>query len=70
MTFNCDETVQHAAPLPEGEVGSRLRDPGEGISFTRKSCSPLTRNGREAPIPTSPLRGEVVLPARSQANML
>src|SRR5205085_10536113 len=26
-----------------------------GISFT--SSSPLTRNGREAPIPTSPLRG-------------
>ncbi len=67
MTFNYDETVQLAAPLPVGEVGSRLRDPGEGIGFI---CSPLTRNGRNAPIPTSPLRGEVALLARSPRNML
>ena len=29
-----------------GEVGSRLRDPGEGVHGRRESPAPLTRNGR------------------------
>ena len=56
-------------PLPAGERSDRawaIRV--RGISFT--SGSPLTRNGREAPIPTSPLRGEVDLLARFQRNAL
>jgi hypothetical protein len=53
MTFDHYAMVQPAVPLPCGERSDRacaIRV--RGISFT--SSSPLTRNGREAPIPTSP----------------
>jgi hypothetical protein len=53
MTFDHHAMVQPAVPLPGGERSDRacaIRV--RGISFT--SSSPLTRNGREAPIPTSP----------------
>src|SRR5437660_4624810 len=69
MTFDDHAMVQPAVPLPRGERSDRacaIRV--RGISFT--SSNPLTRNGREAPIPTSPLRGEVELLARSQRNTL
>ncbi len=69
MAFDHHAMVQPAVPLPAGERSDRacaIRV--RGISFT--SSSPLTRNGREAPIPTSPLRGEVDLLARSQRNRL
>src|ERR1700730_8043641 len=50
-------------PTSAGERSDRACAIGlRGISFA--SSSPLTRNGREAPIPTSPLRGEVDLLAR------
>jgi len=55
MTFDYHAMVQPAVPLPGGERSDRacaIRV--RGISFT--NSSPLTRNGREAPIPTSPLR--------------
>ena len=55
MTFDHAAMVQHAIPLPGGERSDRacaIRV--RGISFTKWACSPLTRNGRDAPIPTSP----------------
>jgi hypothetical protein len=53
MTFEYDVTVRVAIPLPDGERSDRacaIRVRGIGSG----SGNPLTRNGREAPIPTSP----------------
>jgi len=55
MMFGHDATVQRAIPLPGGERSDRacaIRV--RGFDFNGNAGSPLTRNGRKAPIPTSP----------------
>src|SRR5229473_1911161 len=52
-------TVSVTSPR-RGEVGSRLRDPGEGDRLPNASTAPSPgMRAQCAPIPTSPLRGEV-----------
>jgi hypothetical protein len=64
MMFGHDATVQRAIPLPGGERSDRTYVAGcsdracairvRGFDFNGNAGSPLTRNGRKAPIPTSP----------------
>jgi hypothetical protein len=57
MRFDHDVMVPPAVPLLEGERSDRAC--AIRVRGTHSICNPLTRNGRNAPIPTSPLRGVV-----------
>ncbi len=52
MRFDYDVMVPPAVPLPGGERSDRAC--AIRVRGTHSICNPLTRNGRKAPIPTSP----------------
>jgi hypothetical protein len=61
-SFTLAHSQRHLSPQGprRGEVGSRLRDPGEGDPSPECIHSPSPgMRAQGAPIPTSPLRGEV-----------